>query len=69
MPTPDVRVKVKDTGAHITISRERFKADPDIYQELKNDPYGPDGTPAPPEYPETSAKTATNTADADKENS
>lgn len=56
---PDyARVKVKDTGAHITITRELLETNPEPYQELKSDPLGPDGSPAPVEYPDTSATAA-----------
>lgn len=65
-----VRVTVKDTGAHITITRELYDTNPDPYTELKEDPYGADGLPAPAAQPETSAKKATtSTADSSKENS
>jgi hypothetical protein len=60
---PDyVRVKVKDTGAHISISRELYETNPDPYAELKSDPLGADGLPAAPEYPDTSATSATTTS-------
>lgn len=56
-----VRVKAKDTGAHLTITRELYDSNPTPYTELKSDPLGPDGAPAPFEYPDTSATTATST--------
>lgn len=67
---PDVRVKVKDTGAHITITRELFDTSQDWesgspYTLLKGDPYGPDGLPAPVELPApTSATGATTTKES-----
>jgi hypothetical protein len=67
---PDfVRVKVKDTGAHITISRELYETNPDPYTELKSDALGSDGLPAAPEYPDTSATSATSTTTTSKEKS
>jgi hypothetical protein len=53
-----VRVKVKDTGAHITITQELYDSNQEPYQLLKSDPLGPDGLTAPVEYPETSATAA-----------
>jgi hypothetical protein len=53
-----VRVKLKDTGVHLSIPRELFETNPEPYQELKSDALGPDGLPAPVEYPETPATSA-----------
>lgn len=64
---PHVRVTVKDTGAHITITRELYDANPAPYTELKGDPYGTDGAPAPAEYPQSSASSAASTKAASTE--
>jgi hypothetical protein len=67
---PDVRVKVKDTGRLITITRELYDTSQDWetgspYTLLKADPYGPDGLPAPVEFPaQTSATAATTTKES-----
>jgi hypothetical protein len=62
---PDyVRVKVKDTGAHVSITQELYETNPEPYTELKSDALGPDGLPAPVEYPETPAKSAASTKES-----
>lgn len=75
MAAEHLRVKVKDTGAHITIPRGRW--DPDVFVKLKSEsPYGLDGLPAAPVYPSTKTPAAASApastghqADSTKENS
>ena len=45
-----VRVADKVTGHHVTITKRRYDADPDVWRELKSDATYPDGTPRPPKF-------------------
>lgn len=42
-----VRVRIKDTGDHKTITRRTFERNPDAYVELKSKATYADGTPRP----------------------
>lgn len=48
--TEYVRVADKETGHHVSITRSRFDANPDVWRELKSDATYADGTPRPPKY-------------------
>lgn len=75
-PEDWVRVRIKETGAHITIHRDAF--DSSLFVELKQDPLDRNGNPRDPKYPtkpsESSADdggeaapTANTTPEANKE--
>lgn len=58
-----VRVRDKETGHHVSILREQFDANPEAWQELKQDATYADGTPLPPKHKTTVDQQATgNTA-------
>jgi len=45
-----VRVRDKETGHHVSILREQLDANPDAWQELKQDATYADGSPLPPKH-------------------
>lgn len=48
--TDYVRVADKETGHHLSISRRRFDASPELWRELKSDATYADGTPRPAKF-------------------
>lgn len=73
---PDyVRVSDKETGHHLSITRRRFDANPDLWRELKSPATHADGSPRPVKHKTTvsteAAKKSTTpsgqTADTEKE--
>ena len=72
---PDyVRVKAKDTGAHLTITQELYDTSQEWetgspYTLLKGDALTADGNAAPFEYPETSAASTAPASTATKKES
>jgi hypothetical protein len=53
-----VRVRDKETGHHYTVTRARFDASPDLWQELKQPATEPSGDVRPPTYKTTVAEAA-----------
>lgn len=45
-----LRVKDRETGHHMTITKARYDRDPSLWQELKSPATYADGTPVPPKY-------------------
>jgi hypothetical protein len=66
-----VRVSDKETGHHLSILRETFDANPDVWRELKQDATYLDGSPLPPKYKTSvsteAAKSGGQTPAGDKE--
>jgi hypothetical protein len=67
-----IRVRDKETGHHVSILREQYDRDPDVWQELKQDATYADGTPLPAKHKtsvstEAAKKTGGQTADTEKE--
>ena len=54
-----VRVRDKETGHHVSITRDQFDREADAWQELKQDATDAGGDPLPPKYKTTVADSAT----------
>ena len=53
-----VRVKDKETGHHLSITRGAFDRDPSLWEELKSDATYADGSPRPVKFKTTVSREA-----------